>query len=274
MTLRAIHWSDSDRYFGPFTYASSDWRKYAIVLGSGDDDDYPGCRLQISFGTRTVIVALPPIVKPQRERKFAHSWDAATVDRLGRNWYYEAHEREFGFSYSDGFLQVFRGARTMDSRTDRTWSKHLPWTQWRHVRHSLYDLQGDHFADMPEWGFRHKNGWTLKEAIEAACPAAAFAFKDYDGEALTATVRIEEREWRFGEGRFRWLSLFRKPKVERYIDIQFSGETGRRKGSWKGGTVGHSGPCADDELHEAAFRRYCAEHEMVFLGTAKEAQAS
>jgi hypothetical protein len=92
-----------------------------------------------------------------------------------------------------------------------------------------------------------------------------FSFKDFDGEELTARTTIEEREWRFGVGWFKWLSLFRKPKISRYLEIAFSGETGERKGSWKGGTIGHSTEMRSGELHESAFRRYCAEHDMTFV---------
>jgi hypothetical protein len=34
------------------------------------------------------------------------------------------------------------------------------------------------------------------------------------------------------------------------------------KGSWKGGTVGHSIAMLPGELHGAAFARYCEQHEM------------
>lgn len=37
-----------------------------------------------------------------------------------------------------------------------------------------------------------------------------------------------------------------------------------RKGSWKGGTIGHSIEMPPGELHADAFRRYCAEHNMTF----------
>jgi len=92
------------------------------------------------------------------------------------------------------------------------------------------------------------------------------AFRDFDGEELTATTHISEHEWHFGEGQFKWLSLFRRPKISRSLDISFSGETGRRKGSWKGGTTGHSIEMLPGELHYAAFQRYCAEHQMTFIG--------
>lgn len=91
----------------------------------------------------------------------------------------------------------------------------------------------------------------------AAVPKAIFEFEDYDGKRIKATTHIAEWEWKFGEGSFKWLSIFRKPKIRRSLDIQFSEEVGPEKGSWKGGTIGHSIDMTEGELHESAFRRYC-----------------
>jgi len=252
-------WSDNDRHFGPFTYSRDrrDW-PLSVVLDSGHDE-YPGCHLRLRGFGHTLIVELPPIIRPWRQRIVAN-WDAATVERLGRNWYWNEHAREYGFSYGfDGFLQVFLGPQTHNSTTTKMWCKHLPWTQWRFVRRSLYDLQGGHFWTEPsrkqvprdEW-------WDLQERMRKEVPKAAFLFDDYDGKRITATTHIEEMEWKFGEGWFKWLSLFRKPKVRRSLDIKFSEEVGPEKGSWKGGTTGHGIEMLPGELHEAAFRRYCA----------------
>ncbi|ACL57600.1 hypothetical protein [Methylobacterium nodulans] len=266
-----IRWSDNDRYFGPFTYARAErgYRPLAIVLGSGDDDDYPGCRLRVSGFGHTLILALPAIIKPWRRKVYAQTWDAATIERLGRDWYWDSHERQYGVSVSDGFLQVFLGAQTHDSTTTQSWSCFLPWTQWRHARSSFYGLEGEHFwTEPPRRGNLLGAGgwWAARHAAEEACPSRTFAFTDFDGEALTARTRIEEREWHFGTGWFKWLSLFRRPKIRRSLDIRFSGETGQRKGSWKGGTIGHSIDMLPGELHEAAFRRYCTENNMSFGG--------
>jgi hypothetical protein len=269
---RAIRWAgEADRYFGPFTYARerTGYRPLAIILGSGDGDDYPGCRLRVSAFGHTLIAALPALIKPWRRwvDTSGHEWSSA------RGGYWQAGEREYGFSVSDGYLSVALGRVTHDSSTEQRWGYFLPWTQWRHVRRSFYGLNGEHVADMPQWGGRPARvDWQVRHAEEArikdSVPTATFAFKDFDGEALTATTRIEEREWRRGTGWWRWLSLVWPKRVERYIDIQFSGETGKRKGSWKGGTIGHSGPVAPGDLHERAFRRYCAEHGMTFVGPA------
>jgi hypothetical protein len=69
--MKAIRWGDNDRYFGPFTYAPGDYWRLAAVLGSGDDDDYPGCRLRVGLGRRSFLVALPQIIRPWRRKVFA-----------------------------------------------------------------------------------------------------------------------------------------------------------------------------------------------------------
>lgn len=258
--LRAVRWSDNDRNFGPLTFSWSGTKGYrclAVILkswGGGDDDDAPAS-LRISLVWFTLILLLPPILYPMRRKVYpGKNWDAATVARLGRDWYWDVKVREYGFSYSDGFLIVNYGIHPGDSSLDQTWSKFLPWTQWRHVRHSLYGLQGEHF-----WSEPKGEKWEAYRAAKDACPRVLFDFEDHDGERLVATTSIEEREWLFGTGWFKWLSWFRAPKIRRSLDIEFSGETGPEKGSWKGGTVGTGIDMHPGELHEAAFRRYCGE---------------
>lgn len=262
----ARRWGDNDVYFGPLTYARAsgrDWRPLAVVLGSGDDE-YPGANLRISGFGHTVILALPAwVLRPHVERVHAN-WDAATVERLGRDWYENVTEREYGFTLSDGHLSVALGRQTHDSSTEQSWGCFLPWTQWRHVRRSFYGLQGQHIASMLD---AERHLWEgHRQEIADATPTVSFEFDDFDGERIVATTRIEEREWRFGTGWFRWLSLFRAPRISRSLDLRFSKETGKRKGSWKGGTVGHSIEMLPGELHESAFRRYCAERGMTFVG--------
>lgn len=264
-------WSDNDHYFGPFTYARDRrYRPFAMVLESGDDE-YPGCQFRVSGFGHTFIVALPQVLKPWRRWVDTSKYEWSKNPAGG---YWDIYRRAYGFSLAeDGFLMVFHGAQTFDSSTDHVWGKFLPWTQWRHVRRSFYGLNGEHFATLQDAGKRWPSDqdewqrrWDRERAIRDAVPTAAFVFDDFDGERITATTRIEESEWRFGTGWFKWLSLFRKPRIDRSLDIQFSAETGSRKGSWKGGTVGHSITMLPGELHEAAFRRYCAEHDMTFVG--------
>lgn len=282
MTLKfaARRWGDSDTYVGPFTFARDRmWKPLGIHLASTDDEGR-GCSLRISAFGGTMIVALPDwVLRPERKKVFP-KWDVATVKRLGRDWYWDITKREFSISLNDGFLQIHYGRVTHDSSTEQRWSYFLPWTQWRHVRHSLYALDGRLYANLPQnirWDDPQRDA---ERALESACPKAVFSFTDFDGEALTAATSIQEREWRFGTGLFKWLSLFVPNKVIRSLNIEFSGETGRRKGSWKGGTIGHSSTMIRDDTPFTAFARYCREHEMNFTGwvnlpeTPKEGAAS
>jgi hypothetical protein len=276
--MKRIRWSDDDHYFGPFLYAKDKYKNLALVLGSGDDEDYPGCRLRVSAFGHTVILSLPPIIKPYKEKVVVPDWRLnGTAERLGRDYYFNSDEREYGFSYGGagsmgggGFLQVFFGRQSHSSSDEKRWGCFTPWNSWRFVRSSMYGLKGEHYYTEPKIDWKSLG---LEESMEVrrnqievkeSCPTRIFSFKDFDGEQLTAKTRIDEREWRLGEGSFKWLSWFAKPMIRRSLDIDFSGETGKKKGSWKGGTTGHSIEMLPGELHEGAFRRYCAQHDMTF----------
>lgn len=226
---------------------------WAIVLRSRGEEGGDGgvCSLRLSLWKATLILALPGIVQPWRE-KVRPNWDAETIKRLGRDWYWRVDPRQYGFSLSDGHLSIYYGRVTHDSRTDQNWGCFLPWTQWRHVRHSLYDLYGAHFWTEPKAA-----RWEAYRDAKERCPTAIFIFQDFDGQRLTASTRIEEHEWHFGTGWFKWLSWFRRPKIRRSLDIEFSDEVGRDKGSWKGGVIGCGIDMLPGELHELAFRRFC-----------------
>src|SRR3546814_5855436 len=85
------------------------------------------------------------------------------------------------------------------------------------------------------------------------------------GVQTCALPILEESEWKRGKGIFRLLYIGRN-RVGRSLDLRFSSEVGKRKGSWKGGTVGHSVDVLPGELHEAAFKRYCEKEGLTFVG--------
>lgn len=262
-------WSDHDLRFGPFIYARDNkWhRPLSLMLDSGGRNDSPAiCTLRIRGFGHTLIVRLPHIIKPWRNWVDLSDREWAKADAVtGKKGYWDEHPREYGFSLSDGHLSLHFGAQTMDSSTTEDWGCFLPWTQWRHVRMSIYDQSGAHYWTEPKGRFLES--WDDRKAAEKHCEVV-FRFADYDGEQLTVSTNIEEREWHFGTGWFKWLSWFRPRKIRRSLDLRFSGETGKRKGSWKGGTLGHSIDMLPGEMHEAAFRRYCAENRMTFIAPA------
>lgn len=262
--MKAIRWSDNDRFFGPFTYSrdTRGYRPFGIELSSGDGDEYAGCRLRLSGFGHTLIVALPPIIKPWRIWKDTSHYEWSKGPGSG---YWETGARDYGFTFTEGSVHLHYGDRKNEWPGDKTKVYFFPWREHRHIRHSLYDLEGDHFADLPDWGLGHKNGWTVRNVVQDACPSAKFEFADFDGERIVATARIEEREWKRGKGIFRLFFIGRN-RIDRSLGLSFSSEVGRRKGSWKGGTVGHSISMLPGELHEAAFRRYCDKNKLTFIG--------
>jgi len=271
-------WSSNDQHFGPFTFSSRDdssTRMIGVILDSGEDGDK--CHVRFYLYKWTLIMEAPGVLKPGRE------WNDTSMYAWSKpeGGYWKEIGKEYGFQYGEGFLQIFHGIQTDSSKTRKMWCKHLPWTQWRHVRYSLYDLDGNLF-----WEKRQRNdirgmtAFTDQYKASKACPAASFIIRDYDGADVIATTRIDEREWRFGEGWFKWLSMFRKSKIRRRLDISFSAEVGTEKGSWKGGVMGTAIDMLPGEMHEGAMRRYCAqEHQdkhgkyrVQFIGSAAGVQ--
>ncbi|AMS41157.1 hypothetical protein [Aminobacter aminovorans] len=271
LTTHRRRWGDNDHYFGPFTYARDrhGYRPLAIILQSGEDE-YPGAQLRISGFGHTFITAVPHwLIGPYVGwRDLSHA-DWAKPGPGGRKGYVVVDRREYGFTLSDGHMSVKLGRQTMDSSTTRDWGCFLPWTQWRHVKRRYFDAEGNVYYDVVDSGTYNDrpHRFEVERMIEKSCPAKRFSFKDFDGEEGIASVRISEGEWAFGTGLFKWLSLFRPRKKVRALDIEFSIETGRRKGSWKGGTLGSHSAIKDiDEWHKEAFQRYCSENNMTFIG--------
>lgn len=256
--------TDSDRNFGPFTWGR--WKnRISLMWTGGDEEDGPreSYITAVAFGWG-LRLRVPKILQPLRIRHEAN-WDKATIERLGRNHYFETYEREYGISLSNmgngyDFLQVHFGPQTHDGRTTKDWCKHLPWMQQDCVRHSLYEPDGKHFYTEPHWKIRLKlpdrAQFEFYEKKEK-CPACYFGFEDFDGEMIVVICKIEELEWHKGTGWFTWLKYFTKPMIRRSLDLEFTKEVGPEKGSWKGGTIGHSIDMLPGETPEDAFRRYC-----------------
>jgi len=257
-------YSGNDRHFWPFTlssHSSDGWRPLGIMLDSGADhaDGYSkGCNLKLHALGYSLIVELPQFLSDFKIKHIAH-WDAETVARMGRNFYYEWFPCEYGFTFHGDTLHVHYGPQTFDSSTTKNKVFFLPWINWRYIRQSWYGLEGEHLRTA--WGDLNGAEWFAQREwireFEKSVPTVRFKFADYDVEEIEATTHIEEREWRFGTGFFKWLSLFRRPKIRRDLRIEFSSEVGPEKGSWKGGTMGHGIDMLPGELHEDAFRRYC-----------------
>lgn len=282
---RQRRYSGHDKHFGPFTLSrhnEESWRPMGVVLDSGGDHESSrnkGCHLKLHGFGRTLIVELPRLLKDYVTRHVAESWDAATVERLGRNWYEEVFPCEYGFTFSGDTLHLYFGPQTHSSDTTKNKVLWIPWKNWRFIRHSWYGPTGAHIETMWETTDRTVRAaqWDWRREFEQTLAKVKFEIEDHDGQRVIAETHIEEREWRLGLGLFRWLSWFVKPRIRRSLDIRFSTEVGTEKGSWKGGLVGTGFDMLPGELHEAAMRRYCEQehrakyrrYRVKFIGAVK-----
>lgn len=257
--------TDNDRRMGPLTYARSSWSPLRLVFSTGGDEEGDAFNNLTCYAFGWVArLRLPKMIAPYREWVATGHYAWAKSPDSG---YWEVDRRDYGLSLHDGFLQVFYGRQSDCSTTDRTWCCHLPWTEWRFVRRSFYGLSGEHFWTEPT--ARQVLGgeaWDEMDRMRKTCPVAVFAFIDSDGKELTASTRIEERQWKFGTKWFKWLSLFRRDMVRRSLDIEFSAEVGPEKGSWKGGILGTGIEMLPGELHADAFRRFCEQEHSAKYG--------
>lgn len=243
------HYSDNDKHFGPFTFSRIVGSTIRLMLNSGSESsENPGCHFQVQGFGYSLICELPALVKPKRYWVPTGHYSWATSPDSG---YWKEEEREYGFYIFDGHLSIHYGEQSDNyCSKEKRWSCFLPWTQWRFVRFSTYDLKGNHFGTI--YGRINSSSKIVED-----CPKAKFELTDYDGASVTATTHIEELEWKFGYGWFKWLSWFRKPVIRRSLCIRFNKEVGPNKHEWKGGVVGTGIEMLPDEFHEDAFKRFC-----------------
>jgi len=78
-----------------------------------------------------------------------------------------------------------------------------------------------------------------------------YILKSGEVQNRTATLRVEEREWR--QKWLKWTKLF--SRKSRTINVDFNEEVGEQTGSWKGGCMGCSYQMKDGELPEQTLRR-------------------
>lgn len=144
-----------------FEFSKVRWNWWSIMFGTGDDNARGGNSITlIGFG-RFLHIRLPfQLVPPHRTRVTA-GWDAETIARIGRDWYWNVVRREFGITLFGNHFTVRYGRQTDCWPGERSWGFFLPWSEWRMVRHSLYRLDGT--------GFWHGSGNVPFDKLQLAC---------------------------------------------------------------------------------------------------------
>ena len=220
---------------------------FGITISSGGEEDPHRNYLRIGDN----LFRFPAIIKP---KKYAMKSKWGDVEYIAR--------REYGFSIFQELLTIMYGPQPeYFGQISNDHCKHviIPWKYWEFTYHRLFDLNHNEFHT--EYGTH-----TDRESkVYHNLPKVKFHVRDYDGENVIATCYIEERRWDRGKGWFKWLKWFYKPQIQRVLDIEFDKETGSRKGSWKGGTIGTSISILPNETPLSAMIRYCIKHNMLFM---------
>lgn len=234
---------------------------FQFLIDSGDGQEYAGCSLRLALCGNSVKIPLPPIIKPDAKKVYAKSWTAEDIKRLGRNYYIDYTRKEYGVYLFDNHFNIQYGRSTHDSSTEQRWSFFLPWTEYKYLGIKLFNIDGSLHKDIPNKRGDYKD----VEQARSEVSKVAFLLKDFDDEEIVALCHIEERRWDLGVGICSWLNYVTPRRYRRVLSYDFSDEVGKRKGSWKGGTISSSIEMKDNEPPEAAIRRMCKEENMTFV---------
>lgn len=146
------------------------------------------------------------------------------------NWTDECVPPKWGISIHNNIFWLYKGGRGNMSGGNKWWTWSIPFISKEWVRTSilLKDDTWEHETPKKRESF-YEDKWKKRQK------SWTYDYTDkHDGEVIPTTIYVEEREWR--PKWLKWTNLF--SKIERTIDVKFSKEVGKRKGSWKGGTVG------------------------------------
>lgn len=161
----------------------------------------------------------------------------------------ECNPPKYGIAYHHQKLWIYMGGKGNMNGGNKWWTFTVPWSyEW--VRTS--NLRKDGTWEHERRGNR-KDFWDDKWNIILWKETYPYIYILKSGEVQirTATLRVEEREWRW-----HWLKWLPFPRmIRRTIDIDFNDEVGERTGSWKGGTMGCSWELKNGESPEEALRR-------------------
>jgi len=144
----------------------------------------------------------------------------------------ECDPPKWGLAIHNNTVWIYRGGKGNWNGGNKWWTWDIPFLTKEWVRTSilLKDDIWEHEYPKAHKSF-YRDEWKTKQA------SWTYDFRDhYDNTIIPTTVYVEEREWRP-----KWLTWTKYFAItRRVIDVHFSKEVGKRKGSWKGGAMGCS----------------------------------
>lgn len=149
---------------------------------------------------------------------------------IRNKWTDECDAPKWGIAIHNNTLWIYKGGKGNMNGGTKWWTWYIPFVTKQWVRTSILLKDGSWEHEIP--GVRkefYKQEWKDKQQ------SWEYNYTDkYDGEIIPTIIYVDEREWR--PKWLQWTKLF--ALTRRTIDVHFSKEVGKRKGSWKGGTLG------------------------------------
>jgi hypothetical protein len=145
-------------------------------------------------------------------------------------WKDECDPPKWGIQIHNNTVWIMRGGKGNWNGGNKWWTWRLPFIEKEWIRTSvlLKDDTWEHETKDTKKYF-YKDEWKEKQK------SYTYDFTDkYDNTIIPTTIYVDEREWRP-----KWLTWTKRfAIINRSIDVHFSKEVGKEKGSWKGGTLG------------------------------------
>ena len=163
-------------------------------------------------------------------------------------WTDECDPPKWGIAIHNNTFWIYRGGKGNSNGGNKWWTWNFPFVTKDWVRTSILlstDTRQNKFLRIfnkefvPVETWEHETKGHRKNFYNAEWKQKqkswTYDYTDsYDGEIISTTIYVKEREWR--PKWLKWTKLFRT--VDKSIDVHFSKECGKGKGSYKGGTLG------------------------------------
>lgn len=209
-------------------------------------------------------ITLPPFIKCAEKKVYPTSWSKEDIERIGRDHYTEYFHKLYGIIFNEDYMMVHYGIDDITYYGCGKYStyKDYPWKATRYIKTEYLDTEGKVFWTEMDGPWSEEASKLKEEKLELL-QKKYFVIEDYDRERILATTYLVRRTWKHGKGSFKWLQWVKKDLVITSLEINYSKEVGKQKGSWKGGVIGCSCNLIPEEesltehIHDVVFARHC-----------------
>lgn len=227
-----------------------------FTLSSGDDEN------KASFYFRLLglcfWIRIFPIIPAYKEiRSFKDK------NRSGTYTHYD--KREFGFCYTDGHVNLCYGRQTEDSRTEKRRGFFVGFLNTTY--------QGLRYRREPECTFDHWEWLPWSKNNEPKPWMPFYVIDTSDLTPVSCKAVLVQFKYSHGTGRWTWLSKIFADRIVSGVEIEFDGEVGERKESWKGGIQKIYSPITvDPDIRrslEISVRDVCIQRNLILVDKEK-----